>query len=235
MQEKCSACEAHAERRTENRERRTERAASARRIGHWGTARMGNRRLRRLKPIRGRLPPAGQGALTRPGEQRTERAGAKRQTFHGHREQNAPAGRRVEWCARAFRSHRRQGRRSRLQPLWLLQASKPLNFQASLERPACASTPLICNKSVKSALPLRRALCVPLWFFVFLAVEGLALWACTVIAAQRSVSSPPRAAGRAFTSVAPPSLQASKLPSFQKTILWRGWICYTSANAEEGE
>ncbi len=32
------------------------------------------------------------GALTRPGERRTERAGAKRQTFHGHGEQNAPAG-----------------------------------------------------------------------------------------------------------------------------------------------
>ena len=28
-------------------------------------------------------------------ERRTERAGAKRQTFHGHGEQNAPAGRRV--------------------------------------------------------------------------------------------------------------------------------------------
>ena len=46
----------------------------------------------------------GQGALTRPREQSvqaqrakpstaTERAGAKRQTFHGHREQSAPAGR----------------------------------------------------------------------------------------------------------------------------------------------
>ena len=45
-----------------------------------------------------------------------------------------------------------------------------------------------------------------------LAVEGLALRACTVIAAQRSVSSPPRAAARASTSVAPPSLQTSKLP-----------------------
>ena len=33
-----------------------------------------------------------QGALTRPGERRTERAVAKRQTFHGHGEQNAPAG-----------------------------------------------------------------------------------------------------------------------------------------------
>ena len=51
-------------------------------------------------------------------------------------------------------------------------------------------------------------------FFVSLAVEGLSLRACTVIAAQRSVSSPPRAAARASTSVAPPSLQASKLLSF---------------------
>ena len=79
---------------------------------------------------------------------------------------------------------------------------------------ACASTPLICNKSAKSAVPLRRALCVPLWFFVSLAVEGLALWACTVIAAQRPASSPPKAAARASTSGAPPSLQTSKPPSF---------------------
>ena len=167
-----------------------------------------------------------EGALARPGERSVQARSAKPSTATENGEQNAPTGRRVEWCARAFRSHRRQGRRSRLQPLWLLQASKPLNFQASLERPACASTPLICNKSVKSAVPLRRALSrgrfgasrlhgVSLWSFVFLAVEGLSLRACTVIAAQRSVSSPPRAAGRSFTSVAPPSLQTSKLPSFQ--------------------
>ena len=31
-------------------------------------------------------------ALTRLGEQRTERAGAKRQTFHGYGEQNALTG-----------------------------------------------------------------------------------------------------------------------------------------------
>ena len=42
-------------------------------------------------------------------------------------------------------------------------------------------------------------LCVPLWFFVFLAVEGLALWACTVIAAQREAC---------------PNFQAFKLLSF---------------------
>ena len=35
----------------------------------------------------------------------------------------------------------------------LVQASKPLNFQASLDRPACGSTPLICLKSAKSAVP----------------------------------------------------------------------------------
>ena len=29
--------------------------------------------------------------------------------------------------------------------------------------------------------PSCVVLCVSLWFFVFLAVEGLALWACTVI------------------------------------------------------
>ena len=32
----------------------------------------------------------------RAGEQRTERAGPKGQTFHGHGEQNAPAGRRID-------------------------------------------------------------------------------------------------------------------------------------------
>ena len=90
--------------------------------------------------------------------------------------------------------------------------------------PACGSTPpasvplcLLCVLCVLRNLRfhLRCALCVPSWFFVSLAVEGLALWACTVVAAQRSVSSPPRAAARAFTSVAPPNFQASKLPSLQ--------------------
>ena len=33
------------------------------------------------------------GGLRHPGEQRTERAGPKGQTFHGYGEQNAPAGR----------------------------------------------------------------------------------------------------------------------------------------------
>ena len=39
-----------------------------------------------FEQIKGVLAHAGQGALTRPGERRTERAGAKRQTFHGHGE-----------------------------------------------------------------------------------------------------------------------------------------------------
>ena len=62
------------------------------------------------------------------------------------------------------RLHRRQGRRPGLQPLWLLQTSKPLNFQASIVRPACDSTPLICSKSVKSAVSLAVFvhLCGPL-------------------------------------------------------------------------
>ena len=78
-----------------------------------------------------------------------------------------------------------------------------------VERPAGGSRPLIGSNRRNRRFLLR----VPSWFFVFLAVEGLALWACTVIAAQRSASSPPKAAARASTSVAPPSLQASKLPS----------------------
>ena len=51
---------------------------------------------------------------------------------------------------------------------------------------------------------ISQILCVPLWSFVFLAVEGLALWACTVIAAQREAC---------------PSLQTSKLPSFHANRL----------------
>ena len=51
---------------------------------------------------------------------------------------------------------------------------------------------------------ISQILCVPLWSFVFLAVEGLALWACTVIAAQREAC---------------PNLQASKLPSFHANRL----------------
>ena len=42
------------------------------------------------------------------------------------------------------------------------------------------------------------------WFFVLF-----------VISVQRSASSPPKAAVRASTSVAPPNFQASKLPNFQ--------------------
>ena len=65
---------------------------------------------------------------------------------------------------RNVRLHRRQGRRPGLQPLWLLQTSKPLNFQASIVRPACGSTPSICSKSVKSAVSLAVFvhLCGPL-------------------------------------------------------------------------
>ena len=48
---------------------------------------------------------------------RTERAGLKGQTFHGHREQSAPVGRRTRCCAK------------RRQPQG--QASKSLNLQTS--------------------------------------------------------------------------------------------------------
>ena len=43
------------------------------------------------------------------------------------------------WVPRSVQPHRRQRRQPGLQPLWLLQASKPLNFQASLERSSCPS------------------------------------------------------------------------------------------------
>ena len=114
--------------------RRTERAAAKPQTfhGHGERNAPAGRRMGRWESVGG-LPCGAdtkvheeQGALVRPGERRTENG-----------EQNAPTGRRVEWCARAFRSHRRQGRRSRLQPLWLLQASKPLSFQAS----NCTCTP----------------------------------------------------------------------------------------------
>ena len=42
------------------------------------------------------------------------------------------------WVPRSVQPHRRQRRQPGLQPLWLLQASKPLNLQASLERPSCS-------------------------------------------------------------------------------------------------
>ena len=44
-----------------------------------------------------RTPCFGGGALTRPGERRTERAGPQGQTFHGYGERSAPAGRQAEW------------------------------------------------------------------------------------------------------------------------------------------
>ena len=75
-----------------------------------------------------------------------------------------------------------------------------------------------CASRTRTARPSAVCLCESSWFFVSLAVEGLALWACTVIAAQRSVSSPPRAAARASTSGAPPSIQASKHPSCQMPL-----------------
>ena len=79
-----------------------------------------------------------QRALTRPGEQRTERAGATRQTFHGHGEQSVQAQRAKPSTATerpygatgeavAQSGGNRKG-----------QASKPLSFQASTKgaRPA---------------------------------------------------------------------------------------------------
>ena len=148
----------------------------------------------------------GQGALTRPGERKTENGACSGEAANLPRLQNAPAGRRERpSCGKS-------------------QTSKPPNFQASIARPAYGSTPpasvplcLLCVLCVLRNLRfhLRCALCVPSWFFVSLAVEGLALWACTVVAAQRSASSPPRAAARAFTSVAPPNFQPSKPPNFQ--------------------
>ena len=154
---------------------------------------MGNRRLRRLKPIRGRLPPAGLpewignhkgheghkgykgdfgglemwGAAPRPGREkfslhprhvcdvpkgadaprRTENRACRREAPNLPRlwRTERPCGRRVKWCARAFRSHRRQGWRPGLQPLGLLQASKPLSFQAS-NNPCTPGTSATCQE-----------------------------------------------------------------------------------------
>ena len=58
----------------------------------------------------------------------------------------------------------------------------------------------LCSKNTLAIL------CDSLWFFVSLAVEGLALWACTVIAAQREVCH-----------------QASKLPNFHLAFLRGMW------------
>ena len=89
-----------------------------------------------------------QGALTRPGERRTERAGAKRQTFHGYRArdkratddpeqemqemQERPCGAIGEAVVQSGVS--RKG-----------QASKPLNFQTSgaRQRPTQSANQLI--------------------------------------------------------------------------------------------
>ena len=78
--------------------------------------------------------------------------------------------------------------------------------QPPFNKKACASTPQICKNLRNLRFPI--VLCVSSWFFVFF-----------VIAAQRSASSPPGAADRASTSGAPPSFQASKLPSFLKKVL----------------
>ena len=89
------------------------------------------------------------------------------------------------WVPRSVRLHRRQRRQPGLQPLWLLQASKPLNFQASLERSSCPSCfPVLRVLRVfpktfhafPSTLPVARLPRVP--FSV--AVEGLRLRRCTL-------------------------------------------------------
>ena len=220
---------------------------------------MGNRRLRRLKPIRGRLPPAelpewiyhkGHEEPQRytkhgPGAWRGMAGFARHALVLGSPPaQLRPIGPIRPICPTALSFWHVAdvpGVQGELLPAgaWGSAPHPSINQSANQSKtfvsfvsfvisnysgsPAGGSRPLIGSNRRNRRFPLRCALCVPLWFFVFF-----------VGAAQRSTSSPPEAAVRAFTSVAPPSLQASKLPSFQKTILWRGWICYTSANAEEG-
>ena len=70
------------------------------------------------------------------------------------------------WVPRSVQPHRRQRRQPGLQPLWLLQASKPLNFQASLERSSCPSCfpqniPRFPIDFTGRALAARSVLCSP--------------------------------------------------------------------------
>ena len=141
------------------------------------------------------------GALTRPGERRTERAGPKGQTFHGYGERNARQARdgrssvtmpslqvanllivrpaRHQRCLMARR--RRAGGAGRTSPCRGVgqrptpsnqrisqSANQPISWarQRPSGSPACASTPLICNKSVKSAVSSSGSLCAPSWSFV---------------------------------------------------------------------
>ena len=52
-------------------------------------------------------------------------------------------------------------------------ANQPISWarQRPSGSPACASTPLICNKSVKSAVSSSGSLCAPSWSFVVLRVS----------------------------------------------------------------
>ena len=162
------------------------------------------------------------GRRGRPGERSVQARRAKPSTATENGEQSAPTGRRINRrsvrrafiarsciscisCISCWSSQSYLGKLPAKTPVCFLlhDAVGPIGHIGPLGR---RLTPLYTT-------PYRRpagAFCSP--FSV--AVEGLALWACTVIAAQRSASSPPKAAARASTSVAPPSLQASKLPSF---------------------
>ena len=84
-------------------------------------------------------------------------------------------------------------------PRSLGRASAPISPKRGVRSPPCSYRPpgRTCALRARTARPLRRLLCVSLWFFVFLAVEGLSLRACTVSAAQREAC---------------PNFQASKLP-----------------------
>ena len=89
-------------------------------------------------------------------------------------------------------------------------------WRAKPAMPLQAPGPDVCLARTHGP-PSASCLCVPLWFFVFF-----------VIAAQRSVSSPPRAAAQASTSDATPSLQASMArPACASTPL----ICNKSAKS----
>ena len=128
--------------------------------------------------------------------------------------------------------------------------AKPPSLQTSklpIARPACASTPLICPKSVKSAVSYsgspaggsRPLICFNLrnrrfshsgslqqdnWCAQpnfqtsklpnFQSNRRFLYSGSPALAMQRPLSSPPRAAARDSTSVAPPSLQTSKPPNF---------------------
>ena len=194
----------------------------------------------------GAAPRPGRGrALSRPGERRTEngeqnarQAGDRRNScttrkpnFQASKIQASKLPLSPAPPARLRRAKGRRGRTNRTNRTYRTAAS-PVDAQnqsvacearhaptgSRAGRAPCAHVrPAPCVVLSRGRFVASRLHGVPLWFFVFLAVEGLALWACTVIAAQRSVSSPQRRRPGLqplwlLQASKPPNFQASKYP-----------------------